>query len=188
MYGYVDRDGDGWRELPDGSAAGARVRDDARRNSTQQLDELWKKNMDAIGVRMVFRKAQWPELLKQSKAAQLMIWGLAWSANIPDAESFESILYGPNSGQSNHARFNLPECNRLFEASQRIPPGPERDALYLRMNKLFLAYVPWKLGVHRILTDLMHPWVYGYHRHPVLRGWWQFIDVDGDAQRKAVMH
>ena len=30
LYGYVDRDGDGWREQPDGTAAGDRVRDAAR--------------------------------------------------------------------------------------------------------------------------------------------------------------
>ncbi len=29
MYGYVDRDGDGWRDLPDGQAAGDRIREHA---------------------------------------------------------------------------------------------------------------------------------------------------------------
>lgn len=185
IYGYVDRDGDGYRELPDGKPL-ILERASTPTQLDKQLDELWKKDMDAIGVRLVVKKAQWPELLKQSKAAQLMMWGLGWSAAIPDAESFEAILYGPNSGQSNHSRFNLPAWNHLFEASQKLPDGPERNALYLQMNKLFLAYAPWKLGVHRIYTDLMQPWVHGYHRHPVLRGWWQYIDVDGDAQRKAI--
>ncbi len=32
----------------------------------------------------------------------------------------------------------------------------------------------------------MQPWVYGYHRHPVLTNWWPYVDVDGDAQRKAL--
>ncbi len=185
MFGYVDRDGDGYRELPDGQPL-VFERASTPTQLDKQFDELWKKNMDAIGIRFVAKKAQWPELLKQSKAGQLMSWGLAWSSAIPDAEGFETILYGPSSGQSNHSRFNLPEWNRLFEASQKLRDGPERDALYMKMNKLFLAYAPWKLGVYRIITDLMQPWVYGYHRHPVLRGWWQYIEVDGDAQRKAI--
>ena len=187
MYGYVDRDGDGYREMPDGSPL-TYERSSQTSLEYKQFDELWKKNMDAIGIRFVARKGQFPELLKQSKAGQLMSWGLGWLSAIPDAESFETILYGPNAGQGNHSRFNLPEFNRLFEASQRLPDGPERNALYVKMNKLFVAYAPWKLGVHRILTDLVHPWVYGYHRHPVLRGWWQYIDVDGEAQRKATAH
>ena len=185
MYGYVDRDGDGYRELPDGQPL-LLERSTQPTQLYKQLDELWKKKMDAIGIRIVAKPQQFPELVKQSKAGQLMMWGLAWAAAIPDAESFEVILYGPSSGQSNHSRFNLPEWNRLFEASQKIPDSPERDALYMKMNKLFLAYAPWKLGVHRIYTDLMQPWVYGYHRHPVLRGWWQYIDIDGEAQQKAI--
>ncbi len=184
-YGYVDRDGDGYRELPDGS----QFTFDRASTPTQldkQFDELWKKNMDAIGIRFVAHKAQWPELLKQSKAGQLMAWGLGWSVSAPDAESFEEILYGPNGGQSNHSRFNLPEWNRLFEETKKLRDGPERDALYLKMNKLFIAYAPWKLGVHRIYTDLMQPWVYGYHRHPVMRGWWSYVYVDGAEQQKAI--
>ena len=184
-YGYIDRDGDGYRELPDGRP----FTYDRASTPTQldkQFDELWKKDMDAIGIRFSARKAQWPELLKQSKAGQLMSWGLAWSVATPDAESFYEILYGPNGGQSNHSRFNLPEWNKLFEASKKLRDGPERDALYLRMNKLFLAYQPWKLGVHRIYTDLMQPWVYGYHRHPVMRAWWPYVFVDGDQQAKAL--
>ena len=185
MYGYVDRDGDGYRELPDGQPL-LLERSTQPTQQYKQLDELWKKKMDAIGIRMVVKPQQFPELIKQSKAGQLMMWGLAWTVATPDAESFEEVLYGPNAGQSNHSRFNLPEWNRLFEASQNMPDSPQRDVLYLRMNKLFLAYAPWKLGVHRIYTDLMQPWVYGYHRHPVLRRWWQYIDVDGEAQRKAI--
>ena len=47
LYGYVDRDGDGWRELPDGQPLVLEDRDPARPASARQLDELWKKNMDA---------------------------------------------------------------------------------------------------------------------------------------------
>jgi ABC-type transport system substrate-binding protein len=187
MYGYVDRDGDGYREMPDGSPL-VIERGSQPTQEYKEIDELWKKDMDAIGIHMVVRKQQFPELLKQSKAGQLMMWGLAWSANNPDAETFMGTLYGGGIGQTNHSRFNLPEYNRLFEQSRALPDGPERNALYLQMNKLVLAYAPWKLGVHRIYSDLMQPWVHGYHRHPVLSGWWSYIDVDGDAQRRALAH
>ena len=185
IYGYVDRDGDGYRETPDGQPL-TYERSSQPTPVYKQIDELWKKSMDAIGIRFVVRKGQFPELLKQSKAGQLMSWGLAWSSSVPDAESFEDVFYGPNAGQSNHSRFDLPEFNRLFEESQQLPDGPERNALYLRMNKLMLAYAPWKLGVHRIYTDLMQPWVHGYRRHPVMRGWWQFVDVDSSEQQAAL--
>jgi hypothetical protein len=32
--------------------------------------------------------------------------------------------------------------------------------------------------VHRIGTDLAHPWVIGYHRHLFVRDFWKYVDVD----------
>ena len=36
--------------------------------------------MTAIGLKMEFRFAQWPELVKQSLAGTLMMWNFAWQA------------------------------------------------------------------------------------------------------------
>ena len=134
--------------------------------------------MDAIGVRMTFKRAKWPDLLKESKAAKLQMWGVGWSAAVPDADSFFVLLYGPNAGQANHSRFNLPEFDRLYEQAKRLPDGAERNAIYREMNRLFLVYSPWRLHVHRFYNDLLQPWVTGYLRHPVMRGWWKYIDID----------
>ena len=57
MYGYVDRDGDGWREQPDGKPLVIEYADHARAALAAQFDELWKKNMDAIGVRLQLRRS-----------------------------------------------------------------------------------------------------------------------------------
>ena len=59
--------------------------------------------MDAFGINMTFRKAKWPDLLKESKLAKLQMWGLGWSSAIPDADGFFVMLYGPNGGQERHA-------------------------------------------------------------------------------------
>jgi ABC-type transport system substrate-binding protein len=183
MFGYVDCDGDGWRDLPRRSAGEAcrpfTVEYASAPTMTQKpLDENWKKNMDAIGINMTFKKAKWPDLLKESKAGKLQMWGLGWSAAIPDADSFFVMLYGPNGGQANHSRFSVPEFDRLYEQAKRLPDGPERNAIYREMNRLFLVYAPWRLGVHRIYTDLSQPWTIGFRRHPVMRGWWKYIDID----------
>ena len=185
LYGYVDRDGDGYRELPDGKPL-VIVRSSQPTQTYKEMDELWKKHMDAIGIRMVVNKQQFPELLKQSKAGQLMMWGLAWNATNPDAESFMETLYGGSIGGANHSRFNLPEYNQLFEQSRALPDGPERNALYRRMNELFLVYAPWKVQVNRIITDLTQPWVTGYHRNPVVNGWWSYVYVDGARQKRVL--
>jgi len=176
LYGYVDRDGDGWREQPDGTPLTieyATQPDDLSR----QLITQWKKNMDAIGVRIVFRTAQWPENLKASRAGKLMMWGVAWSGG-PDGEEFLVLCHGPDKGQSNHARFQNAEYDRLFDLQRSLPNGPERLQAMTRMKEITVAYMPYKVHVHRIWTDLAQPWVVGYHRNVFLREFWRYVDID----------
>ena len=176
LNGYVDRDGDGWRDQPDGTPL---VLDYASQpdDASRQLITQWKKNMDAIGIRIRFRTAQWPENLKASRAGKLMMWGVSWSGG-PDAEAFLLLGQGLAKGQANHARFNLPEYDRLFDRQRRLPNGPERLAVITEMKKLTVAYMPYKVHVHRIWTDLAQPWVVGYHRNVFLREWWRYLDID----------
>ena len=176
LNGYTDRDGDGWREQPNGTPLVieyATQPDDTSR----QLITQWKKNMDAIGIRIVFKTAQWPENLKASRAGKLMMWGVAWSGG-PDGEQFLRLGQSTGKGQSNHARFDLPEYDRLFDLQRGLPNGPERQEVMNEMKKLTVAYMPYKAHVHRIWTDLAQPWVVGYHRNVFLREWWRYLDID----------
>ncbi len=183
LYGYVDKDGDGWRDLPDGKPLVLEYSSQPDQAS-RQLQELWRKAMKAIDVRIEFKIAKWPEQLKASRAGKLMMWGVAWSATNPDGSYFLDLLYGPNKGQANHSRFDLPAFNELYKRQFVMPDGPEREALMNEAKLLAVAYMPHKVTGHRILTDLTHPPVVGYRRHPFLRDFWRYVDVDhaGAAQ------
>jgi len=183
MFGYVDRDGDGWREQPDGSPLVLEYSTQPDQQA-RQLTELWRKNMDAIGLRIEFRIAKWPENLKQSTAGKLMMWGLGWSAGAPDGETFLSMGYGGNKGQANKARFDLPAFNKAYLAQKVLPNGPERQAAMDEAQRLMVAYMPAKLHVHRIWTDLAQPWVIGYHRNNFVREFWKWVDVDVELQQR----
>ena len=180
LHGYVDRDGDGWREQPDGQPLKlfyATQPDQQSRNLIQQ----WKKNMDAIGIQIEFQVAKWPENLKSSRAGKLMMWGVGWSANDPDGDTFLALGYGPNKGQANHSRFDLPRYNALYEKQRLLPDGPERQAVMTEAKKMLVAYAPYKFHVHRIWTDLAQPWVKGYHRNVFMREFWRYVDIDTAA-------
>ncbi len=177
MYGYVDRDGDGWRDLPDGkplTLSYATQPDELSR----QFDELWKKNMDAVGLRLTMFKGQWPEQLKMARAGQLMIWQLGYTAADPDAQGALQLLYGPGAGGQNLPRFKHARFDEIYERMQAMPDGPERLALLHEALKIVTALVPHKYNVHRIVTDLTQPWLQGYRRHPFSRQFWQYVDVD----------
>ena len=177
LYGYIDRDGDGWRERPDGSPLLLEYATQPDQSS-RQLAELWEKSMKAVGLRIVFKVAKWPENLKASRTGKLMMWGVAWSASTPDGETFLALAYGPNKGGANHARFDLPAFNTLYAKQGTLPDGPERARVMEEASKLMVAYVPYKLSTHRIATDLMQPWVMGFRRNPFVREFYKYLDVD----------
>ncbi len=185
LHGYVDKDGDGWRDLPDGKPLVLEYSTSPDQQS-RQLNEQWKKNMDAINVKIEFKVAKWPENLKASRAGKLMMWGVGWSAGAPDGDTFLALGYGPNKGGANHARFNLPAFNALYDKQKAMPDGPERMAAMQEAAKLMVAYMPYKVHVHRIFNDLAHPWVVGYSRNIFVRDFWKYVDVDS-VQRAAAM-
>ena len=183
MYGYVDRNGDGWRELPDGSPL-LLVRHTQADSSQRQLDELWQKNMAAIGIRIEFKFAKWPENLKAMQAGKVMVWGVGSLASQLDGQSALQRLYGPSSGGANLARFKSAKFDALYERMSSMPNGPEREALFLQAKRLAVAYAPYKSHVHRIYTDMAQPWFIGYRRHMFGHRWWHMVDID-EARRPA---
>jgi ABC-type transport system substrate-binding protein len=176
-FGYKDRDGDGYREMPDGKPLQI-----TKANTPSAIDrvdnELWKKCMDAIGIRMVFFTQKWPELNKMSEAGQLQMWGLSWISNSPDGDAFASPLYSKNIGTSNDARFRLPAYDRAYEAALNLPDGPARTALFRSMSEAVLNYAPWMMDLNAYVSVLTQPWLKGYKQNPFLRNQWKYYDVD----------
>ena len=181
-FGYK-RGADGWRTLPDGKPLVVKL---SSRPDTlgRQQDEIWKKSLDAIGVRMDVHKDKFPELLKAEKQCKLQMRVASWIADYPDGDNFMQLLYGPNTFQSNNACARIPEFDKLYERTQKMPPGPERDALYRDMTKLIEAYAPWRLMISRYRNMLVQQRVLGYKRHPILHAHWQYIDVAPQGKSK----
>jgi len=181
MYGYVDKDGDGWRDMPDGSPLVLEIATQPDQTS-RQFDELWKLNMNAIGIRTRFATSQWAEQLKQASAGKLMMWTVGGSAVSPDGQDFVAGYHGPQAGGQNFAHFQLDEMDRIYERMGALADGPERDALFLQAKRLAVAYMPYRHHVHRYANDLVHPWLIGYRRPVFWQDWWHMVDIDESAR------
>jgi len=175
-FGYRDRDGDGYREMPDGKKLVIRMGSSPTAVNRLQ-DELWARNMDAIGIKLEFVKQKWPDLLKMSMAGQLMMWNIGWNVGVRDGDSFLGLLYSKNKGNLNDARFSLPEFDRLYEASKTLPDGPERTALFRRMTDLIEVYAPWHPGYYTYRSALAQPWLRNYKQHAFTTHPWWMLDV-----------
>ncbi len=175
-FGYRDRDGDGYREMPDGKTF--TIEKASTPNAQDRtLDELWKRSMDAIGIRMTFVKQKWPDLVKMAEAGKLQVWGLGWILGTPDPDTCYALLYSKQITMMNDARFALPEYDRAYEASRRLPDGPARNALYRKMTDLMIAYGVWELGTFRYANWVTQPWLKGYKQHPFRSHEWEYYAI-----------
>ncbi|HET9045465.1 MAG TPA: ABC transporter substrate-binding protein [Casimicrobiaceae bacterium] len=176
-FGYKDRDGDGFREAPDGKPLTISM---ASPPSTQdrQGDELWQRSMNAIGVRVEFLKQKWPDLLKMARLGQLQAWRLGNINTTPEGFGMHGLLYSKNAGFSNLARFDLPEYDRAYEKARSLPDSPERTRELRRMSELVSAYAPWVMLAFRVENVLVQPWVLGYKYNPTNQYPFPYLDLD----------
>jgi len=184
-YGYVDRDGDGWREQPDGSPLVITLSSETDQ-IYRQYNENWLKGMTAVGIRMRLDLGQWPEHMKAARAGKLQMWVLGSTATSPDAQPLFENAYGKSIGQENLARFARPEFDVIFARMSGLPDGAEREALFKEASKILAAWMPYRFHVHRIYNDCSWPWITGY-RQPLFRDQsWHYIDVDGAMRAKVL--
>jgi ABC-type transport system substrate-binding protein len=106
------------------------------------------------------------------------MWSYGLSATSPDSRYVLQQAYGKSAGEQNLARFRNKRYDELYEKQLLLPDGPEREAVIRECVRVAVAYMPIKTVTHRILTDLWHPWVLNFKRHPFARGFWRYIDID----------
>jgi ABC-type transport system substrate-binding protein len=176
-FGYVDRDGDGVREAPDGRPLTLHFSSPPDTLARQQ-DELLQRNLTAVGLRIEFVKQKWPDQLKAARLGQLQIWQAANISVTSEGFGFLGLLYGENAGFSNLTRFKLPEYDNLYVRARALPEGPEREKLIQRMTDLIGIYVPWAVTVYRYENVLVQPWLLGYKYNPIQQHPWQYLDID----------
>jgi oligopeptide transport system substrate-binding protein len=182
-FGYKDRDGDGYRELPDGKPL-VITRSSSPRAIDRETDELWKKALDSIGIKIAYNTQKWPDLLKQARAGQLQFWSLGWNSSGTDGNSFLQLLYSKSIGQSNMARMNLKQYDEVYEKAQTLPLGPQRWALYKTMNEIATVNSVWQPGVFRYQNVVMQPWLLNYKRIPYRQHFWHLMDIDESKRAK----
>ena len=184
-FGYKDRDGDGYREMPDGSPLVIN-RVSGTILLARQVDELWKKSMDAIGIKMSFEQQKTPDRRKAAREGKAQMMSEAWNADYPDAENFFQLLYGrnANAGGENYARFKMKEFDERYEKMRLMPDGPERNRIINDMEDLVKYYAPWINPWHDVQYYVMQPWMMGLKKHPIGHDAWEYADVDVAKQPK----
>jgi len=181
-FGYKDRDGDGYRELPDGRPLVLRIAS-APDQTARLYDELWQRSLQTVGIKVEFFKQKWPDLFKAAHAGKLQFWELGLVSGV--ADYYMQAFYGPSAGAANLARFRNADFDALLLQSRHVVDPEEWTNVYAKMTDIVAAYNPWCPLAFRISNTAVAPWVLGYKKsayyliHP-----WHYLDID-PAQQKA---
>ncbi len=177
LYGWRDRNGDGWRETPEGQPLLLQMATQPSQEM-RRFDELMKRDLGAVGLRVEFATANWPEQYKAARAGKLMMWSVSGRAGAPDG--IEGLLRydAAAAGGVNLSRFNLPQMNDTIARLLALPDGPEREALFDHAKRLTVAWMPYKLRTHLAATALMQPWLIGYRRPLFWNNWFEVVDIE----------
>ena len=132
-FGYR-RGNDGYRMEPNGKPLVLQYFS-APSERDRQFDELMKRTMDGIGLKLDIRKERFSEIIKLSHQCRVMMKHGAWIADYPDGDNFMQLLYGPNIAQSNSACYQSRAYDERYEQSRRLPDGAERNKLYREMTR-----------------------------------------------------
>jgi oligopeptide transport system substrate-binding protein len=184
-FDYKDCDGDGYREAP-GCKPLKITRSSTTDSRARDQEEIWKKSMDAIHLRVEFFKQKWPDLIEMSRTGKLQMWGWAWFAGGPGGDGFASLLVSRNINAINDMQFKSAEYDRLYDEASKLPLGAGRDRIYRAMSQVVAANSVLDFGFHTYANDLSQPWLLGYKRHPFWRTPWKYVDVDEAARKAAV--
>ena len=74
--------------------------------------------------------------------------------------------------------------DEIYDKLSELPDGPERLALFDEAKRIAAAYMPSRYLLHRISTDLWHPWVIGFRRPQFWWEWYHMVDIDMAAKKE----
>jgi ABC-type transport system substrate-binding protein len=176
QFGFRDRDGDGYRETPDGRPL-AVVRGTLPQSWYREADTLWKKNMDAIGIRMDVLQQTFPELLNLARKGRLPMFNLGYRSLEPSGYQILLSLWGGAPIDFNPSQFRNADYDAAFAAFRRTPNGPQRIEHARRMSEITQAYMPMLLHTFGVGNVLHYPWLLGYWPTQFGLGF-KYLDID----------
>ena len=154
---------------------------------SRQQAQFFKKQMSKIGLKIKLQTSTWPKFQEKITKRQVMLYGIAWGADYPDAENFLQLLFGPNrSPGANGSGYSNPEFDKMFKVASLLQDSPERTGLYEKMYRMAAEEVPWIYGVHRQSYVLEHSWLKNYVPSDFNHGHSQYWDVDLGMKAKGL--
>jgi ABC-type transport system substrate-binding protein len=128
LYGFLDKDGDGWRERPDGSPLVLRVSTQTQARD-RKISEVLNNCMKVLGIRIQLAIAQWPENLKAARAGNYQVWSVGGSSARPTRRRLPELRQ-PADRRPEHGARPVAALDELYDRAPDLARRPERLARF----------------------------------------------------------
>lgn len=181
-FGYDKRDADGYRKAPDGKPLTVVLSLRAAAIS-REMQTLWKRDMDAIGIRIDFRVAPFQDFVKELIAGKYQM-SAAGFGGIPTGDVILELLDSRQPPFANQSRFKSAEYDQWVDRFLRSATASEQITAARSMTAIARAYMPLLPTIFRRENDFVQPWLHGF-RPQVFSTYWQYMDIDLDRRKRA---
>lgn len=153
----------------------------------RQMGEYFKKCMNEIGIDIKVIQNPWPEFQEKIIKRKVMLFGMAWSADYPDAENFLQLYYGPNkSPGANGSGYDNKYFNKLFLNASQMQDSPERTQKYKELNEFISTEAPVIFGVHRQTFVLKHKWLKNFIQSDFEQGNAKYFNINLEQKEEVL--
>ena len=115
--------------------------------------------------------ATFGDFARAMKNRKLDLFFLGWTLDYPDAQNTLQLFYGPyETPGSNNFNYRNPDFDALYEQAATLRSGPERSALYQRMNQMVIDDCVAITGLSRTRIYLWDKAVTMYPDNEILGG------------------
>jgi len=179
-FGYDRRDVEGFRKAPDGSrlAIALTLRTGGTSRETQTL---WKKNMEAIGLRTQFTLAPFQDVIKDLEKGKFQIY-LGGFGGSPSGYNIFAQLNSVEPQRVNVTQFSNADYDRAAADFLRAATEEEELAAARTMNQVDRTFMPELPAYFRLENSYTQPWLLGY-RPMVFSSYWKYLDIDSTKRK-----
>jgi ABC-type transport system substrate-binding protein len=180
-FGYRSLDNGGYRHTPDGKPLSLTL---SQRTGavSREVETLWKRNMDAIGLRMEFNTAPFQDIIKALEKGKFQMYYGGFGGS-PSGYNELAQLHSKQPRRVNVVQFRLHEYDSAAERFLRSDADAAQIEAARRMSDIARTYMPLMPVAFRLESNFVQPWVQGYSA-PIFSSYWKYLDIDLDRRRK----
>jgi ABC-type transport system substrate-binding protein len=174
-FGFKARDAEGFRLAPDGRPLILTL--SLRTGAiSREIAILWKKNLDAIGLRSDFHITPFQDVIKELEGGSFQMY-FGGYGGVPFGYPMLWQIDGRQPVTVNVSRFKSTEAEALVDAFFASRDEAGRVAAARKASEVAAAYVPVLPAIFRQENDFTQPWVQGYSAMR-FTNYWKYLDID----------